>query len=268
MALDHSLKGQCIAEFLGTALLIFFGCGCVAAARVAGASFGLWEISIVWGMGVALAVYLTAGVSGAHLNPAVTIALWKFACFDGKKVMPFIIAQMLGGFFGAAVVYFLYRGVIIDYETTQHIVRGSAESLFTAGIFSTYSNPHIDLLTAGAVEFILTATLVGVILALTDDGNGVPRGALAPLLIGILIAVLGGAMGPLTGFAMNPARDFGPKLFAALSGWGEIAMTGGHVIPYALVPIIAPILGGLFGAWGYRRFIGRNLPCNSCKIDN
>ena len=267
MALDHSLKGQCIAEFLGTALLIFFGCGCVAAARVA-ASFGLWEISIVWGMGVALAVYLTAGVSGAHLNPAVTIALWKFACFDGKKVVPFIIAQMLGGFFGAAVVYFLYRGVIIDYETTQHIVRGSAESLFTAGIFSTYSNPHIDLLTAGAVEFILTATLVGVILALTDDGNGVPRGALAPLLIGILIAVLGGAMGPLTGFAMNPARDFGPKLFAALSGWGEIAMTGGHVIPYALVPIIAPILGGLFGAWGYRRFIGRNLPCNSCKIDN
>ena len=105
-------------------------------------------------------------------------------------------------------------------------------------------------------------------MALTDDGNGVPRGALAPLLIGILIAVLGGAMGPLTGFAMNPARDFGPKLFAALSGWGEIAMTGGHVIPYALVPIIAPILGGLFGAWGYRRFIGRNLPCNSCKIDN
>src|SRR5699024_3937871 len=173
MALDHSLKGQCIAEFLGTALLIFFGCGCVAAARVAGASFGLWEISIVWGMGVALAVYLTAGVSGAHLNPAVTIALWKFACFDGKKVVPFIIAQMLGGFFGAAVDYFLYRGVIIDYDTTQHIVRGTSESLFTAGIFSTYSNPHIDLLTAGAVEFILTATLVGVILALTDDGNGV-----------------------------------------------------------------------------------------------
>ena len=84
--MDKSLKSNCIGEFLGTALLIFFGVGCVAALKVAGASFGLWEISIMWGMGVALAVYATAGLSGAHLNPAVTIALWKFACFDGKKV--------------------------------------------------------------------------------------------------------------------------------------------------------------------------------------
>ncbi|MFC0309376.1 MIP/aquaporin family protein [Gallibacterium trehalosifermentans] len=268
MTRDHSLKGQCIAEFLGTALLIFFGCGCVAAVRVAGAQFGLWEISIVWGMGVALAVYLTAGVSGAHLNPAVTIALWKFACFDGKKVVPFIIAQIVGAFFGAAVVYLLYRGVIIDYETSQHITRGSVDSLFTAGIFSTYPNPHIDLLTASLVEIVLTATLMALILALTDDGNGVPRGPLAPLLIGILIAVLGASMGPLTGFAMNPARDFGPKLFATLFGWGDIALTGGTVIPYALIPIISPIIGALFGAWGYRYFIGNNLPCNRCKIDN
>ena len=71
-----------------------------------------------------------------------------------------------------------------------------------------------------------------------------------------------------TGFAMNPARDFGPKLFATLFGWGEIAMTGGTAIPYALIPIIAPIIGGLIGAWGYRQFIGANLPCNSCKINN
>ena len=83
--MDKSLKANCIGEFLGTALLIFFGVGCVAALKVAGASFGLWEISIMWGMGVALAVYATAGLSGAHLNPAVTIALWKFACFDGKR---------------------------------------------------------------------------------------------------------------------------------------------------------------------------------------
>lgn len=90
--MDKSLKANCIGEFLGTALLIFFGVGCVAALKVAGASFGLWEISIMWGMGVALAVYATAGLSGAHLNPAVTIALWKFACFDGKKVIPYIIS--------------------------------------------------------------------------------------------------------------------------------------------------------------------------------
>ena len=123
--MDKSLKANCIGEFLGTALLIFFGVGCVAALKVAGASFGLWEISIMWGMGVALAVYATAGLSGAHLNPAVTIALWKFACFDGKKVIPYIISQMLGAFFAAALVYGLYRNVFIDYEGSHNFVRGT-----------------------------------------------------------------------------------------------------------------------------------------------
>ncbi len=89
MSQTSTLKGQCIAEFLGTGLLIFFGVGCVAALKVAGASFGQWEISVIWGLGVAMAIYLTAGVSGAHLNPAVTIALWLFACFDKRKVIPF-----------------------------------------------------------------------------------------------------------------------------------------------------------------------------------
>ena len=89
MSQTSTLKGQCIAEFLGTGLLIFFGVGCVAALKVAGATFGQWEISIIWGLGVAMAIYLTAGVSGAHLNPAVTIALWLFACFDKRKVVPY-----------------------------------------------------------------------------------------------------------------------------------------------------------------------------------
>lgn len=98
MSQTSTLKGQCIAEFLGTGLLIFFGVGCVAALKVAGASFGQWEISVIWGLGVAMAIYLTAGVSGAHLNPAVTIALWLFACFDKRKVIPFIVSQVAGAF--------------------------------------------------------------------------------------------------------------------------------------------------------------------------
>ncbi len=109
-----TLTGQCVAEFLGTGLLIFFGAGCVAALRVAGASFGQWEISIIWGLGVAMAIYLTAGVSGAHLNPAVTIALWLFACFERRKVLPFIVAQTAGAFCAAALVYGLYRQLLIS----------------------------------------------------------------------------------------------------------------------------------------------------------
>ncbi|KMJ46220.1 aquaporin family protein [Xenorhabdus khoisanae] len=257
---NPTLSGQCISEFLGTALLVFFGLGCVAAARLAGAQLGLWEISIIWGFGVALAVYLTAGISGAHLNPAVTIALCLFANFDRKKVLPYIIAQMLGGFVAALIIYMMYYNLFLDYEQVHNTVRGSQESLFTAGVFSTYPAAQISVLQAFIVEVIIAAVLLCLILALTDDGNGIPRGPLAPLLIGILIAVIGGSFGPLTGFALNPARDFGPKLVAYLAGWGDIALTGGRDIPYCLVPLVAPVVGAILGAFGYRKLIARHLP--------
>ncbi|MFC3393610.1 MIP/aquaporin family protein [Brenneria rubrifaciens] len=260
-----TLKGQCIAEFLGTGLMIFFGLGCVAALKLAGASFGQWEISITWGLGVAMAIYLTAAISGAHLNPAVTIALWLFACFDGKKVALYIFAQVAGAFCAAALIYGLYYNLFVDFEQTHNMVRGSVESLNLASIFSTYPNPHISVVQAFLIEMVITAILMCLILALTDDGNGIPRGPLAPLLIGILIAVIGASMGPLTGFALNPARDFGPKLFSFLAGWGEIAFTGGRDIPYFLVPILGPLVGACLGAFGYRTLIGRHLPCDACE---
>ncbi|WP_407084565.1 MIP/aquaporin family protein [Pluralibacter gergoviae] len=256
MSQTSTLKGQCIAEFLGTGLLIFFGVGCVAALKVAGASFGQWEISVIWGLGVAMAIYLTAGVSGAHLNPAVTIALCLFANFEGRKVVPFIISQFAGAFCAAALVYGLYYNLFAHYELTHHMVRGSVESLDLAGIFSTYPNPYISLFQAFAVEMVITAILMGVIMALTDDGNGVPRGPMAPLLI----AVIGASMGPLTGFAMNPARDIGPKAFAFVAGWGKVAFTGGYVIPYFIVPLFAPVVGAALGAFAYTRLISRHLP--------
>ncbi|BCQ42130.1 MIP/aquaporin family protein [Erwinia sp. MYb375] len=255
-----TLKGQCIAEFLGTATIIFFGAGCVAAMKVAGASFGLWEISIVWGLAVAMAVYLTAGISGAHLNPAVSVALWLFANFEGRKVLPYTIAQVAGAFCSAALVYGLYHNLFLDYEQTHHMVRGSVESLDLAGIFSTYPNPHISVGQAFLVEMVITAIMMALIMALTDDGNGLPRGPMAPLLIGFLIAIIGAAMGPLTGFALNPARDFGPKLFAWVAGWGNVAFTGARDIPYFLVPIFGPLIGASLGAFGYRALIANNLP--------
>ncbi|TCV93472.1 MIP/aquaporin family protein [Biostraticola tofi] len=256
----HTLKGQCIAEFLGTGLLIFFGVGCVAALKLAGASFGQWEISIIWGLGVALAIYLTAAVSGAHLSPAVTIALWLFGSVERRKVLPYIGAQFCGAFCGAALVYGLYYNLFFDFEQTHQMVRGSVESLDLAGIFSTYPNPHITVVQAFAVEAVITAILLCLIMALNDDGNGIPRGPLAPLLVGILIAVIGASMGPLTGFALNPARDLGPKFFAYLAGWGNIAFTGGRDIPYFLVPLIAPVVGACVGAFGYRTLIARHIP--------
>lgn len=254
-----NLRNECISEFFGTGLFLFFGTSCLSAIKVAGASYGLWEICIVWGLGIALAVYLSAGISGAHLNPAVTVGLWLFANFDRRKVLPYSLSQTAGAFFGAAICYLLYSDLFTAYEATNNMVRGSEESLYLASIFSTYPHPEISVFKAGLVEIIITATLMSLILALTDDGNGVPRGALAPLLIGILVAVIGASTAPLTGFAMNPARDFGPKLFTYFAGWGNVAITGARDIPYFLVPIIAPLIGACVGGFGYRFFISKGL---------
>lgn len=258
-----SLKAQCIAEFLGTGLFLFFGIGCLCALKLTSANLGLWEVCIIWGLGISLAVYLTSGISGAHLNPAVTVALWLFARFPGNKVLPYILAQVIGAFGGALLAYLLYASYFTAFEGAHHIVRGSMESLQLASIFSTYPAPVLNIWQAGFVEVVITSMLVGLIMALTDDGNGVPKGPLAPLLIGLLVAVIGASTGPLTGFAMNPARDFGPKLFTWFAGWGNVAMTGGRDIPYFIVPLIAPLIGGCAGAAIYRYFIGSHLPVNS-----
>ena len=194
---QHTLFGECLAEFIGTGLLIFFGVGCVAALVLTGAEFGQWEVSIVWGFGVAIAIYCTAGVSGAHINPAVTIALAAFHGFDKQKVLPYIVAQMAGAFCSAALVYGLYSNLFIDYEIAHDFVRGSEEALATAGIFSTYPHASLSFFDAIAVEFVITAVLMFGILALSDENNGAPRGPMNPLLIGVLIAVIGGSLGML-----------------------------------------------------------------------
>jgi glycerol uptake facilitator protein len=149
-----------------------------------------------------------------------------------------------------------------QWEVTHHVVRGTIESLGSAGIFSTYPHALLNNYQALTVELVITAVLMMSILALTDDQNGAPKGFAAALLIGILIAVIGASLGPLTGFAMNPARDFGPKFFAFLAGWGDVALTGGRDNPYFWVPIVGPILGAQLGAAIYIKLLAPYLPAN------
>ena len=199
----------------------------------------------------------------AHFHNAM------FHGFDKAKVVPYIISQLLGAFCSAALVYSLYSNLFTDYEIAHNFVRSSQDALSTAGIFSTYPHASLSFFGAFAVEFVITAVLMFAILALGDENNGASRGAMNPLLIGILIAVIGGSLGPLTGFAMNPARDFGPKLFAYFAGW-DFALTGARDIPYFIVPILAPIAGACFGGWLYPRVIGAYLPVEGqgCTIPN
>lgn len=251
------LRNEIVAEFTGTFILVFLGAGSVAALVLNDANYTMWDIAMIWGVAVSLAIYFTAAISGAHLNPAVTLALAVYKGFVWKKVMPYMAAQIAGAFTAAAAVYGLYYSGFLQFEAANNMVRGSAESQSVASIFSTYPAPYLSFLQAAFVEVAITALLVAAIFALIDENNGfAPSKQLFPLLVGLVIAVIGGAFGSLTGFAMNPARDFGPKLLTALVGWGPVAFAG--IKGYFWVPLIAPLVGGVLGGGLYTFLIGKS----------
>jgi glycerol uptake facilitator protein len=261
--------GEYSAEFLGTFVLIMFGDGVVAMVVAALNQSGRgpepfvtqadWLlIATGWGFAVALAVYVAGGISSAHLNPAVTLALAVFRGFDWRKVPGYMVSQVLGAFVAAAVLYLNYKQAINAFEAANEISRGDPNSVPTYSIFATfpaeyYSNvagPFLD-------ELIGTALLVGIILALVDDFNVAPRVNLGPFLVGILVFAIGLSFGANSGYAINPARDLGPRLFAWIQGWGEVAVPGNYanIDGYMWIPIVAPLVGGLVGALIYDFFI-------------
>lgn len=245
--MKKTLLGECISEFIGSWILIFIGCGAVASMVLSGASISQWEIGIIWGLAVTIAIYVTGAVSGTHINPAVTIALMIHRDFPKKKVLPYIISQILGCFVGAATVYLLFNKLFLAFESANDIIRSGANGLSTAGIFSTYPNAALNSFDALLVEAFITMLLVIVILAVGEEKNSTkPMSNLAPVFIGITIAIIGASFGVLTGFAMNPARDFGPKMFAVLAGWGSGAL-GPNM--YFWVPIVGPIIGAILAGF-------------------
>jgi glycerol uptake facilitator protein len=261
--------GEYGSEYLGTFVLIMFGDGVVAmtvaALNQSGrgelifAASGDWMlIATGWAIAVALAVYVAGGISGAHINPAVTLAFAVFRGFPWSKVPGYMIAQVLGAFTAAALLYLNYKQAINSFEAANDIVRGEDSSIPSFSIFATfpaeyYSNaagPFLD-------ELIGTALLVGIVLALVDEFGEGPGANLAPLMIGFVVFAIGMSFGANSGYAINPARDLGPRLFAWIQGWGDIAVPGnyGNVDGYMWVPIVAPLVGGLVGAVVYDFFI-------------
>jgi glycerol uptake facilitator protein len=245
-------------EFFGTFLLVFFGCGSVCAAVTTGAQVGVFQGAIVWGLGVATAIHLTGALSGAHLNPAVTVSLAVWSGFPKRRVLPYAFVQLCGAFVASAVLYFVFGDALGDFERANGIVRGQAGSEASAMVFGEYfPNPGGRPLTpearqkisAGAAfgtEVIATAVLVLVICCCTDDRNKARPRELTAATIGLTVALLISLFGPLTMASFNPARDLGPRLFSALAGWGGLPF---HVngSGWWTVYIVAPLLGGLAG---------------------
>ncbi|GAA0449968.1 aquaporin [Paractinoplanes deccanensis] len=248
-----SLLGELLAEFAGTMILILFGVGVVA--QVAGAGIGDHDsIAWAWGLGVTLGVYVAARISGAHLNPAVTIALAAFKGFEWRKVAPYSIAQILGAFVAALLVRWNYTEVLHAADPGLTIK--------TQGVFSTLpGNGTLPVGEWGAFrdQIIGTAILLFLILAVTDAANTAPAANLAPFIVGLIVVAIGMAWGTNAGYAINPARDFGPRLASFLTGYGG-AWRDQTGYLYFWIPIVAPIIGGLIGAGLYKVLVGRFLP--------
>src|SRR5580658_7612916 len=251
---------ELIAEFLGTLVLILFGDGVVAMVQLFGhgvpgeiVNGGYTNITLAWGLAVTMGIYIAGRVSGAHLNPAVTVSLAIYRGFEWRKVVPYIVAQTFGAFLAAALVFWNYLPAF------QAVDPGLDH---TAGIFTTFpAFPQVPF--AGLLDQTIgTALLLMLILAITDERNQPPGANMGALMVGLVVVAIGMAFGGMHGYAINPARDFGPRLFTAVAGFKNNGLTDGPRVWW--VPVVAPLLGGLIGAaiydFGIRRFLRASQP--------
>jgi len=271
--------GECLAEFFGTFVLIVLGDGVVAMAvaalpgsgRTSGPTVifdaaGDWLlITFGWAFAVVMGVYVAGGVSGAHINPAVTVALAVRRKFPWAKVGPYVIAQVVGAFVAAALLFLIYHQAIDAFNLAAKTPKSSGSALATYSIFATFPAKYYGGSSIWPLvdEIVATAFLLIFIVAITDDRNSLPGSNLAPLIVGFAVFAVGTSLGANTGYAINPARDFGPRLFAWVAGWGKVALPGTfnngmgfHFSNYFWIPIVGPLIGGIIGVLLYDFFIG------------
>ena len=276
--MTHGWYRESLGEMLGTFMLTLFGCGSVAASVLFGSHKGLMDIALAWGIGVTLSIYLTRHLSCAHLNPAVSIAMASSGRMRIRKLPIYLVAQLAGAFAAGLALYAFFAPSIAAFEAAHGIVRGAAASIQTAMMFGEYyPNPSgsavVSLPMAMGAEMFGTFLLVLMIFALTEGCNvGRPDDGFAPVFIGLSVTSVICLIAPLTQAGLNPARDFGPRLVAWWMGWSDAAFPdqcGG----FALVYIVAPVLGGILAAWGFVRIVepamkSEKEACTCCSNDS
>ncbi len=255
----RQLRGELISEAVAVFLILAFGDSAACMYTLYQPSpylHAYWGVCMAWGLGVTMAIYVTGSVSGTHANPAVTVALACYRRFPWKKVGPYCAAQVVGGFAGAGLVYLLFSPVIDRFNQAHHLTRAAGGA---AAAFFTHPGLAVTVGHAFGDEIVLTALLLFGIFAITEQYNEMaPMANTSAFFIGLLVATIGASMGYLEGWAINPARDFGPRLFCFFAGWGHAALPApGH---YWWVPIAGPLLGGPIGAGAYQVLIHPYLP--------
>jgi glycerol uptake facilitator protein len=265
-----------IGEILGTFIMVLFGCGSVVVATLFGEYNGIFQIGIVWGIGVSLAIFATRHLSCAHLNPAVSVAMVFGKRMSAKKLPVYLVAQFIGAFLAGWAVYLLFSPSIAAFESAQGIVRGTLESTQTARMFGEYytkigGTAVVSMPLAMLAEAFGTFLLVLLIFALTEGCNvGRPSDTMAPLFIGLTVSSIIFLIAPLTQAGLNPARDFGPRVVAWITGWGDAAFPdhcGGFFWVYILAPLIGGILAALFFVYVLEPLMSRHKSGSPCDCD-
>jgi MIP family channel proteins len=255
--LSSNVAREFLAEFLGTFVLVLFGDASIAQAILSLGSKGdFFAINWGWGLAVILGVLVSGGVSGGHINPAVTVAVATLGKFPWWKVPHYLAGQYLGAFAGATVVFFVYWDAIVWYEHDRGAYRSTPD---TAGIFSTYPSPHLTTAGGAGDQFLGTAMLMLCVCAITDRKNMQVSKQMVPLFIGFTVLAIGICFGYNCGYAINPARDLAPRLFTALAGWGTPVFTY-PTFYWWVIPIVATHVGAIVGAWIYFLAIELNWP--------
>ncbi len=256
--------------------MIFFGVGVVQAAVISGAQVGLWQVAVVWAVGVTLGIYTAASLSGAHINPAITLVVAVYDGFPWRRVAPYWLAQVAGAAMAASLLFLMYADAIAHFEQQHGLVRGAPGSQLSAMAFGEYfPNPAIfgtneaafqivGLRTGFIAEMVGTAMLALIVSVVTHGKNYArPKTAGAAVAIGVGVAAIISVLAPLSQAGLNPARDFGPRLVAYAAGWGDIAIPGpqnGWLVVYIIAPMVGALIGG-----GIYRFVAARLPTE--KID-
>jgi glycerol uptake facilitator protein len=263
--MKKALLGELIAEAVAMFIIIAFGDSVAAMYTLYDPSpykQAYWGVCISWGLAVTIAIYVTGSVSGCHANPAVTLALAVYRKFEWVKVVPYVIAQVIGGFAGAVIVYALFGPVIDHFNAANHLTRSAGGA---AGVFFTHPGLAITPMHALSDQVILTGFLIFGIFAITEQYNEMAPGAnLGALMIGFLVAIIGACMGNLEAWAINPARDFGPRLFCFFNGWGSSAFPSPD--NYWWIPIAGPLLGAIVGGGAYQLLIHPFLPARTRSV--
>lgn len=241
------LMREAVAEFCSTFILLIFGMASVAQMVLSNWKFGnFFSVNFGWGMGVTLGCYWAGGISGAHMNPAVTLAFAVVKRLPWRKVPVYWAAQLLGAFVASVCVYGVYYDALNAFDGgVRHILGPKG----TAGIWATYPQSFLSIGNGFADQFLGTALLVGCVFAIIDKKNNSPDNGVVPVMIGLLVFAIGTTFGFNCGYAINPARDLGPRIFTALAGWGGGVFTEAN--NWSWVPVIGCFLGGVVGALIY-----------------